>query len=50
MWRHKNIPTVEEYSHWNEEAQQVWYLENKYDMENPYEWVEEEDYFPEDEN
>lgn len=29
------IPPVSDYAHWNEEAEQVWYAENKYDMEHP---------------
>jgi hypothetical protein len=29
------IPPVSDYSHWNEDAQRVWYEENKYDMEHP---------------
>lgn len=29
------VPTVEDYSHWNEEAAQVWWLENRYDMMYP---------------
>lgn len=29
------IPTVADYSHWNEDAQAVWYAENRYDMEHP---------------
>jgi hypothetical protein len=29
------IPPVSDYAHWNEEAEQMWYLENKYDMEHP---------------
>ncbi len=31
----RGIPPVSDYAHWNEEAEQVWYLENKYDMEHP---------------
>lgn len=29
------IPSVSDYSHWNEDAQRVWYEENRYDMEHP---------------
>lgn len=31
----RGIPPVSDYAHWNEEAELVWYLENKYDMEHP---------------
>lgn len=31
----RGVPPVEDYAHWNEEAEQMWYLENKYDMEHP---------------
>jgi len=34
MRRGDNIPTVAEYAHWNEEAEAVWYAENRYDMEH----------------
>lgn len=30
-----DIPRVSDYSHYNEEAQQVWYAENRYDMMYP---------------
>lgn len=33
--RYKNIPSISEYSHWNEEAASVWYAENRYDMMYP---------------
>ena len=26
------IPPVSDYAHWNEDAEAMWYLENKYDM------------------
>jgi hypothetical protein len=29
------IPSISDYSHWNEDAETMWYLENKYDMEHP---------------
>ena len=29
------IPTIADYSHYNEEAAAVWWAENRYDMENP---------------
>lgn len=29
------IPPVSDYSHWNEDAERVWYEENKYDMMYP---------------
>ncbi len=33
--RHEGIPPISDYAHWNEEAETVWYLENRYDMEYP---------------
>lgn len=38
MRRGDNIPSVAEYAHWNEEAESMWYAENRYDMEH---WDEE---------
>lgn len=32
MRRGDNIPPVSDYAHWNEDAQRVWWEENKYDM------------------
>lgn len=29
------IPPVSDYAHWNEDAEAIWYLENRYDMEHP---------------
>jgi len=43
--RGDNIPTVADYSHWNEEAQRVWYEENKYDMEHWDEPIDDPDDF-----
>lgn len=40
--RGDNIPTVEDYAHYNEEAEAIWYAENRYDMEHPDEEVEED--------
>lgn len=41
------IPTVEDYRHWNEEAETMWWLENRYDMEHPEEqradWEDDDD-------
>lgn len=37
MTTRRGIPPVSDYSHWNEEAELVWYMENRYDMENGYE-------------
>ena len=31
-YRGDDIPTRESYSHWNEDADMMWYNENKYDM------------------
>lgn len=47
----REIPTIADYSHWNEEAAQVWWAENRYDMErtdepDPY---DDEDRWPSDE-
>jgi hypothetical protein len=47
--RGDNIPSVSDYSHWNEEAEAVWYAENRYDMEHPDEILEEpDDWGPDD--
>jgi len=32
--RGDDIPSVADYSHWNEEAEAMWWLENRYDMEH----------------
>jgi hypothetical protein len=45
--RGDNIPPVSDYAHYNEEAEQVWYAENRYDMEHADEIVEE-DWGPDD--
>lgn len=46
------IPSISEYSHWNEEAEAMWYAENRYDMEHWDEPVEDDDddpgYYDED--
>ena len=51
--RGDNIPSVRDYAHWNEEAERVWYEENRYDMEHWDEPVEgdgdDRDYDEEDE-
>ena len=42
--RGDNIPSISDYSHWNEDAALVWYAENKYEMEH---WDEPvDDYDP----
>jgi hypothetical protein len=41
--RGDNIPPVSDYAHWNEDAQRVWYEENKYDMQHADEIIEEDD-------
>jgi len=41
--RGDDIPPVSSYAHWNEDAEAVWYLENRYDMEHWDEEVDEED-------
>lgn len=43
--RGDNIPPVSDYAHWNEEAEAVWYAENRYDMEHADEIIED-DYEP----
>lgn len=30
--RGDSIPPVSDYAHWNEEAESMWYAENRYDM------------------
>jgi hypothetical protein len=30
----RGIPPVSDYAHWNEDAELMWYEENKYDMAN----------------
>lgn len=39
----RGIPPVSDYAHWNEDAERVWYEENKYDMAHP-EVFEEDPY------
>jgi hypothetical protein len=41
-YRGDNIPSVDDYSHWNEDAQMMWYNENKYDMEHSYEVLDDD--------
>lgn len=40
--RGDDIPPVSAYAHWNEDAERVWYEENKYDMEHWDEPVEDD--------
>lgn len=48
--RGDDIPSVSEYAHWNEDAEAIWYQENRYDMEHADEIIEDEDdFFEEDE-
>jgi hypothetical protein len=42
--RGDDIPSVADYAHWNEEAEAVWYAENKYDMEHADEIIEDEEW------
>jgi hypothetical protein len=42
MRRGDNIPSVAEYAHWNEEAEAMWYAENRYDMEHADEEIEDD--------
>lgn len=46
------IPPISDYAHWNEDAEYMWYQENKYDMmyppepeydDDPYDEVDEEE-------
>jgi hypothetical protein len=37
------IPPVSDYAHWNEDAQAMWYAENKYDMDHADEYIEDPD-------
>lgn len=52
-----DIPPVSDYSHWNEEAESMWYAENRYDMmyppepdNDPYEEFYEEFYDDDDDD
>lgn len=40
--RGDNIPSVSDYAHWGEDAQAMWYAENRYDMEHADEIIEED--------
>lgn len=40
--RGDNIPPVSDYAHWNEDAQLMWYQENRYDMEHADEIVDDD--------
>jgi len=40
--RGDDIPPVSAYAHYNEEAQAVWYAENRYDMEHADEIIEDD--------
>lgn len=42
--RGDNIPPVSDYAHWNEDAERVWYEENRYDMEHWDEPMEDDDW------
>ena len=42
--RGDDIPSVSDYAHWNEDAQRVWYEENRYDMEHADEIIEDDWY------
>ena len=41
--RGDNIPPVSDYAHWNEEAEAMWYAENRYDIEHADEIIEDDD-------
>lgn len=40
--RGDDIPSVSDYAHHNEEAEAIWYLENRYDMEHADEIIEDD--------
>lgn len=40
--RGDDIPSISDYSHWNEDAAAMWYAENRYDMEHADEIIEED--------
>lgn len=40
--RGDEIPPVSDYAHWNEDAQLMWYEENKYDMQYADEIIEDD--------
>jgi hypothetical protein len=40
--RGDNIPTIADYSHWNEDAARMWWEENKYDMQHPDEIISDD--------
>jgi len=42
--RGDDIPPVSDYAHWNEEAESMWFLENRYDMEHADEIIEDDWY------
>lgn len=46
--RGDNIPSISDYSHWNEDAALVWYQENKYDMQHWDEPVDDYDPYQDD--
>jgi len=41
--RGDDIPSISAYAHHNEDAQAIWYLENRYDMEHADEIIEDDD-------
>jgi hypothetical protein len=58
-YRGDDVPPISAYAHWGEEAEQVWWLENKYDMQNAGEplddpneedWEDEEEDDPDDDD
>jgi hypothetical protein len=48
--RGDNIPPVSDYAHWNEDAELVWFMENRYDMEHADEIIEDDDDWPEEDD
>jgi len=45
--RGDDIPPVSAYAHWNEDAQYMWYAENRYDMEHADEPIDDDDWHAE---
>lgn len=44
-FRGDDIPPVSDYAHWNEDAQLMWYQENRYDMEHAGEPLDDDDWY-----
>jgi hypothetical protein len=44
----RGIPPVSDYAHWNEDAELMWYEENKYDMAHEDDYLDAEWFYDED--